>query len=291
MKATHNVPHLSRSFKQSDNSIALTTSYATSLCVFPALICAAGLISIFIFMIFWIFRCIFTYYGCCNCLRCIPDDVNARALQGEQLTNWRENVSRNKKKVMWLYLTVIILAFLAIHTTFIGNMYVSKGVDKGSNAVDGVNEVFITMADLSQNISSNALIINSTIRGDSCVSTYSEESDVYSVIDQITSITDSIYDILHPLTSDMSDIHDLLTYYGVYVKTLVLFNIYAAIALLLVLYAIGLYFRSMKLTRVLIFLSIFILSVLIVLSMVYTIVLVCYKCSLISMNNSNIYTS
>lgn len=277
VSAAHKFPHLDKSFTLTSNTFELSSDYVVSVVVFPVFIIALGIISILIFFMLWTCRCLWTACcGCCKCLQCIPDDSKALELEGEKLREWRKRTAFGRNRLIWGYIISAILAFLAIHTTFVGNAYLNKGVRKESKAIGDVSDVFTYMADLSGNISSNAASIKYVLEDDACVDTLpSSYKDAYTAtINSLISVTDSIENSINPLTKDMSKAQDKLIYYGIDVKTTVLMSFYAGIAFVMLLYGVAIFFREPKLTRILIFVTVFVVAALTILCGIETIILV-----------------
>lgn len=114
------IPHLSYKLEPQSSSFDITSStfdlsneYIQSLIVFPAILCAAGILSLLVFSIVLLTRC------CFICSKSQPDEQNIVKKYHGDRQQWAKRLSSAKTYLLVTFSFFLIVSFFANHIQFL----------------------------------------------------------------------------------------------------------------------------------------------------------------------------
>lgn len=256
VRGAHHIPRLTTHLTSGSNTFILSNkTYYEDLIVFPVIILILGMLSVIIYMLLMLFRC------CCTCLRCVPMSSRINDIESyndEEYIVWSRQITKSRVNLIIFSSILMIILVIANHIQFQGNAYLNTGTKQAADSLSTLANYFNSIATSSSDMSTQSNAISSYITSaePSCLYIVESGVDYNQYTDSISSAATSIHSIASKLPSKLSNYHDLVLYYGGYVKDLVVYILYAVVMIPILLHLIGLYFRSKIFNQIAIFISV-----------------------------------
>ena len=230
------------------------------------------LLSILIYLFMLLFRC------CCTCIKCGPKNVDLNALNDEEYQAWAANTSKWRNRMLFFFILFLLFSVIAVHVIFYGNQQLTSGVHSTEDALNSLSDIFVGIANTVSDIGVQTSAISTELSASQCVQTLQTYDPNFvspsTYLSPINTYTDSISSMISNIPNTLHDANDSLSYYGIYVKNLVVYIFYAIIMTVSVLFALGGGLHSFYLTKFAMILAIVIVIALTIICSIEMVVVV-----------------
>jgi hypothetical protein len=175
-----------------------------------------GVLSLFFLNMGLLFRCCY-YCFCCKCLPVITPEVEESKLEAK--------LQHNRTVILVFFYTFCLLALLADQLSWVGNVYVSKGVDNVKESINGLKTIFIALS-----VDAASLVqLGVTLQADfnSAVTTCPQINNVQQYIPAYQSYIGSYLTAINAIPDDLNNLIDKVEFYGVYYRNIAFYLIWA----------------------------------------------------------------
>mmetsp|Transcript_128658 Transcript_128658/g.251980 ORF Transcript_128658/g.251980 Transcript_128658/m.251980 type:complete len:490 (-) Transcript_128658:340-1809(-) len=227
----HQVPHLSSSLSQQDNTFDITVdstwnNYTKSLLVLPIICMSIALLAVLVF------QCT----TCCFCCCTKKPLSNDAALQSSNATKlWNTRIA----------FFVFLLCLVVFDQSLIfGSKYLSDGVSTASDGLDYVSDLFTQLDDYGEVLTDDGYVLQNDFELSYSENNCDQAQDLNAYISDYFNYVDDYTDLVKDVPGQCSDADDAIHKYGVDYKDKTVYVFYAVFLLCGIIFALGMVFSS-----------------------------------------------
>ncbi len=241
----HKIPHLTQQLSSSLEpfpidgfSLAGSTSYLTSIAIFPAIIIVAGVLSVIIFQLVLVSR-----FCCQKCCKCCDDRKKREHEDPNCCFCW--NISKNNPITIAFFYIFLVLAICANNLMFLGNNSMTTSIHDMGAALGSLANIFDNIAGLSSNLQASGKGILVSLNSTSCISfKNSTGSGLQHAMTTFVSSSGSMGSFVGGLPQTLRTNRDLIVSVGGPMKDQVVFIYYGIIFFVGLMFAVSTCCRS-----------------------------------------------
>ena len=249
--SSHDILHLDYQLKPTENDFGVTynsrwNSYTQSLLPIPMLLATLGLLALIILNISLLTRAI------CGYCKCAPGE---RYYKNGHIDDnvWVNKDLFSMNRLIKVFYVSAFLAIILDQALFIGNQYITQGVNEG---IDNLNSLSSTFTNLDTNAntmdtSSSTLSSNANQCGTNANAINSNST----IISQFSYSINSFLLQMSDIPSQINSKSDILSEYGTDLKNQIVWILYGAVILVVFSYEFGLWNSNKKMLQISIFIS------------------------------------
>lgn len=236
VKDIHQIPHLNSQLKYESNDWDITidsqwNSYTKSVLTLPIILFVIGIILILIYLIA-IFCC---YKKSTHEYESLSPDI-------------RNSNKESKKIAIRLLMFVIISIILIDQLIFVGNNYLTHGINTGSDNLDSLDTIFVNLNDYGDELTNESNNLQSDL-SQSC-NTCRNACLLLPSINDLNTYIDNYLSYIEDVPNQCDTIENRLNLYGSFYKSLLIWIMYSLILGCSLMYGIGIYKSKINIIRI-----------------------------------------
>lgn len=266
IRSMHLLPHLSSDLESTSNTFAITqdslwNDYTESLLTFPIIIAFLGIFVLILLATQFVFRC------CFQSCKFAPDEINLANSSVDTAVKWIDRIAgtRNSLSRRFLYFCLFIL--IADHIVFIGGAFLSRGIEKGDNALEFLEVASMGLTTAAYKLQEAGTSFNTNLNNglNSCPDLYNNMNNYKNVINDYSGYVNTFAEIAKPLPYYVSAFRQSFDEWFVNKKNASVWALYTVIVVQLAIFYGGIRIQSKPLVQLAICFSFIIMASFIVL--------------------------
>lgn len=158
-----------------------------------------------------------------------------------------EYIERQRILMKFAFAVLFVYLFFVNHGFFVGNEYITDGINRAISSLDWVSEFIVSLSDVGKQIviETNLIATNIEQSRATCALTDTQSGeDLIEFIRELRNATMAFNDILDGVPASLDSVQEDMTYYAIELKDVLIFLVYAFVLCILLIYGFAYWLRS-----------------------------------------------